>query len=121
MYLEERSFEQVESLVLNDHLDLNELLVKATLPNLSHFKMLKEEPAKYYRLLVEINSKLEKYNLHFGYRVANEIAAFMLNVQKYCQGNEEKLDPASDLQINQKILPKFNGNIAKLQILLGGV
>ena len=115
VYLEERSFEQVESLVLNDHLDLNELLVKATLPNLSHFKMLKEELAKYYRLLVEINSKLEKYNLHFGYRVANEIAAFMLNVQKYCQGNEEKLDLAFDLQINQKILPKFNGNIAKLQ------
>ncbi len=103
-------------MVIQDGLDLNGLLVHGELPGLAHFSAFKEGLNSYYELLVKINARLAKYNMHFGYRVANEIAAFLLNVSRHCQENETFLDLAFDLQINQKILPpKFNGNITKLQ------
>jgi len=64
----------------------------------------------------EINSVhriLEDYNLHFGYRVANEMACYLENAEKLVGKNS--LNIALDLQILQKILPKFHGSKQKLE------
>ena len=50
-----------------------------------------------------IHHTLKPCHMHFGYRVANEIAAFMLNAQKFCIGGDEILPFAFDLQVMQKI------------------
>ncbi|HBC29709.1 MAG TPA: hypothetical protein DC024_00475 [Clostridiales bacterium] len=104
-------------LILQEGLDQNELLINSVLPYLEHFRELQrdEKLRPYYDLLVEFNTQLRRYNLHFGYRVVNEISVFLLNVKEYCRPEEKTLEIAFDLQIKQKILPKFHGNIAKLQ------
>ena len=58
---------------------------------------------------------LKKYNLHFGYRTISDMSLYIANSLKYI-----KIDPAVelasfDIQVLQKILPKFYGNYAKLQ------
>ncbi|MCL6557326.1 MAG: AAA family ATPase [Firmicutes bacterium] len=115
VYLEGPEVEESVALVIKDNLDLNELLINSKLPSWEHLKTLQEKFKSYYDLLVDINRQLCRYNLHFGYRVANEISAFLLNVVQYCRQEEKGLETAFDLQIMQKILPKFHGNITKLQ------
>ncbi|MEA4883280.1 MAG: hypothetical protein VB144_06435 [Clostridia bacterium] len=68
-----------------------------------------------FELLLSIHEALRPYHLHFGYRVAYEIAAFMLNVRQFCVGGDEVLPFAFDLQVMQKILPKMHGNAAQLR------
>jgi 5-methylcytosine-specific restriction endonuclease McrBC GTP-binding regulatory subunit McrB len=60
-----------------------------------------------------INAILADYHLHFGYRVANEIALYMKNAQELT-GNEN-INTSLDLQILQKVLPKFHGSRQKLE------
>jgi 5-methylcytosine-specific restriction endonuclease McrBC GTP-binding regulatory subunit McrB len=61
----------------------------------------------------DISDILKQYNLHFGYRVANELGRFvnlaLQEVDKSC------LDDAFDIQVLQKILPKMHGTRAKLE------
>lgn len=71
-------------------------------------------PEQFTQLLT-VHAALRPYNMHFGYRVANEIASFMLNAQRYCVDTDVLLSAALDLQILQKILPKLHGNVAQLQ------
>jgi 5-methylcytosine-specific restriction endonuclease McrBC GTP-binding regulatory subunit McrB len=56
---------------------------------------------------------LRQYHLHFGYRVINEIAHFISHAHELIQGFE--LVEAMDIQILQKILPKFHGTQGKLE------
>jgi 5-methylcytosine-specific restriction endonuclease McrBC GTP-binding regulatory subunit McrB len=62
---------------------------------------------------------LKKYNLHFGYRVANELSRFINLAEKELANFE--LDDALDIQILQKILPKLHGTRAKLEEPLGSL
>jgi 5-methylcytosine-specific restriction enzyme B len=55
---------------------------------------------------------LHQYHLHFGYRVINEIAHFICNAHDLIQNFN--LEAAMDIQILQKILPKFHGTQGKL-------
>ena len=58
---------------------------------------------------------LKKYNLHFGYRTISEMSHYIANSLKYIK-NDPAVELASfDIQVLQKILPKFYGNYAKLQ------
>lgn len=68
-----------------------------------------------YRQLLAVHAALQPYHMHFGYRVANEIAAFMLNAKHFCVANDTLLAVAFDLQVMQKVLPKLHGNAAQLQ------
>jgi 5-methylcytosine-specific restriction enzyme B len=61
----------------------------------------------------ELLDLLKEYNLHFGYRVVNEMARFIWTSQEKIQ--HSNLNTAMDIQILQKILPKFHGTQAKLQ------
>jgi 5-methylcytosine-specific restriction enzyme B len=54
-----------------------------------------------------------EYNLHFGYRVVNEISRFLLNAEKRVESYT--FEEAFDIQILQKILPKYHGTQAKLK------
>ncbi len=59
--------------------------------------------------LKNIHSILEVENMHFGYRVFSEIGYYMKNAKELVVDGEEITNIALDLQILQKILPKFNG------------
>ena len=63
--------------------------------------------------LIHIFSVLKKYNMHFGYRVMNEIARYMCNVYDTTSYPNKSII-ALDNQILQKILPKFYGSYDKL-------
>jgi 5-methylcytosine-specific restriction endonuclease McrBC GTP-binding regulatory subunit McrB len=72
------------------------------------------ELAPYRDQLVRLNQLLKPFEMHFGYRVADEVLLYLWNAQ-------ELNDPAFDLevafdhQIYQKVLPKFHGSQAKLR------
>lgn len=74
--------------------------------------ILKEEPSV-HEYLSQISGILQLYNLHFGYRVVNEISRYILNAHEMVQNFD--LEEAIDIQILQKILPKFHGTQAKLE------
>ena len=59
---------------------------------------------------------LEKYHLHFGFRVVNEISRFVWLALE----TELSLDKHTilDIQFLQKVLPKLHGTRAKLEIPL---
>jgi hypothetical protein len=60
-----------------------------------------------------IHSLMAEFNLHFGYRVANEIARYLALTKEFV--GEDQLDFALDLQVLQKVLPKLSGSRAKLE------
>ena len=63
--------------------------------------------------LDELLNILRQYHLHFGYRVINEIAHFIRNAHELIQNFDIK--EVIDIQILQKILPKFHGTQGKLE------
>jgi 5-methylcytosine-specific restriction endonuclease McrBC GTP-binding regulatory subunit McrB len=60
----------------------------------------------------DVHNILKNKNLHFGYRVANEFARF-INLSDELVGKDHR-NEAIDIQILQKILPKFHGTKVKL-------
>ena len=81
-----------------------------------YISILKTTPETKVHLL-EISGILHPYNLHFGYRVVNEISRYIRNAYEMVQ--DFNLEEALDIQILQKILPKFHGTQAKLEEPLG--
>ncbi len=65
------------------------------------------------KLLNEVNSILKKYNLHFGYRVFDEIIMFLYNSRNSVM--KMNTDEALDIAMKMKLLPKFNGTRQKLE------
>lgn len=57
---------------------------------------------------------LQPCNLHFGYRVINEMALYINHTRQYVGHSEEIIQDAIDIQLLQKVLPKFNGAFGKL-------
>lgn len=70
-------------------------------------------PAEYADRLRALHGLMTGYNLHFGYRVANEIARYMNLAAEFV--GPDGLETAYDLQVLQKILPKLSGSRAKLE------
>jgi len=62
---------------------------------------------------------LKEYNLHFGYRVVNEISRFVRTAHDMV--HMFNMDDAMDVQFLQKVLPKFHGTQAKLAEPLAAV
>jgi energy-coupling factor transporter ATP-binding protein EcfA2 len=89
--------------------------VKEALQNLDDKKKKKE--------LEELNGTLQPYDLHFGYRVLDEIALFVQNatqapddvVGKLDEKEEMAKDRALDYAVLMKVLPKFHGPRQKLE------
>lgn len=74
----------------------------------------KKSPDLYKECVSHLLNILQPYNLHFGYRVINEMASFINNSIKYIDDSEAVILDAIDIQISQKVLPKFNGSFGKL-------
>ena len=69
--------------------------------------------------LKDLNALLKPFNLHFGYRVVDEIMLFF-DAAKKAEGNKiVKFENGDyeilDLAVMMKVLPKFHGNAAKLR------
>jgi len=73
-----------------------------------------EENKKFIEKLEEINQILKRYNLHFGYRVFDEIMMFLYNCQN-SQYQFKNLEEAFDLALKMKVLPKFHGTRQRLE------
>jgi len=84
---------------------------KSTLANREHYR---DAPVKVKSVLKELLEILRQYNLHFGYRVINEFSHFVLNCTNFIGSSDNTISQAIDIQIIQKILPKFNGSFNKL-------
>jgi predicted component of viral defense system (DUF524 family) len=71
-------------------------------------------PQRYKDVVNDILGILQPYNLHFGYRVINEMALFIKNSVLHVGNEEIIIADAIDIQIAQKVLPKFSGAFGKL-------
>ena len=70
--------------------------------------------APYRDRLITLVNLLRPYNMHFGYRVVDEVLLYLWNAEALADPSFG-LDTAFDHQLCQKILPKFHGSQAKLQ------
>ncbi|WP_245608252.1 McrB family protein [Thermococcus guaymasensis] len=73
---------------------------------------------KYWEILKQLNKALEPYDLHFGYRVVDEIALFFQSAKESQDKGIvefEADDEIFDLALLMKVLPKFHGNRKKLE------
>ncbi len=73
------------------------------------YEQTKEDVDIFFKEMLDI---LSPYNLHFGYRVINEISRFVINAKEEIA--KLNIDDVLDIQMLQKILPKFHGSQAKL-------
>ncbi len=86
---------------------------KIDIPNTENAKYFMNIYSDGFKDILKIFDILRGFNMHFGYRTMNEISLYISNVNKYTQA-EDKLQIAVDLQVLQKILPKFHGSFEKL-------
>lgn len=66
-------------------------------------------------ILSEVNSILKEHHLHFGYRVANEVARYINQVYVHVGTDDTVINQALDFQFIQKVFPKLNGTYAVLE------
>lgn len=59
--------------------------------------------------LQDLNQKLQPFNMHFGYRVFDEIMMFLKNSE------DNGIESAFDQAVLMKVLPKFHGSRGKLE------
>lgn len=71
-------------------------------------------PSEFKLMTTNLLNILNEYNLHFGYRVINEMGLFMNNVITYVGESDEIIQKGIDSQISQKVLPKLSGAFGKL-------
>jgi len=83
-----------------------------TVPAKFYYELLSDEIKSF---LVALNSILKNHNLHFGYRVANEIALYLHNTKQFISEDSKILTQAIDFQLIQKVFPKLNGDYATLE------
>jgi len=81
---------------------------------LADYRKLEELFGNAENALVQLLERLEPYNLHFGYRVANEIGRFVALASDLLGVNFD-IATAIDIEILQKILPKFHGTASKVE------
>jgi len=63
--------------------------------------------------LQELNRHLRVYDMHFGYRVFDEIVSFLEAAEQ--SGSFDDLAQALDAAVLMKVLPKFHGSRGKLE------
>ncbi len=72
--------------------------------------------------LQSLNNLLKSHDMHFGYRVFDEIVTFLSAAeQNEMFAHEEGDDPALDAAVLMKVLPKFHGSRGKLEAPLRAV
>lgn len=84
----------------------------------AHWEDLQDRYSGISDRIQRIHELLQGTGHHFGYRVAFEMAAYILNAARYVGDTEETLKTALDLQISQKVLPKFHGTVNQIELPL---
>nr|WP_297093195.1 AAA family ATPase [Thermococcus sp.] len=72
----------------------------------------------YWQILIRLNALLKPYDMHFGYRVVDEIALFFKSAKESEEAGIVKFkndNEIFDLALLMKILPKFHGNRKRLE------
>ena len=103
-------------LMLKDADDRNALLpleVEVTFSSKADYSAALKITPELHNYLDELLNILRQYHLHFGYRVINEIAHYIRHAHELIR--DFNLEEAMDIQILQKILPKFHGTQGKLE------
>ncbi|MGN2250332.1 hypothetical protein ACFWZ1_09680 [Frateuria sp. GZRe14] len=98
-------------------------LPKFQLPSAGDYESMPEET---HRHLKNINGILEGARLHFGYRSAAEMARFMAIYNDFlpelvAPSEDKEWMRALDIALLQKVLPRLQGNRAKLEGALVGL
>lgn len=75
----------------------------------------KESVSAELEKLIEINKLLQKADLHFAYRVRDEIAFYLVLNKKYELMDEQT---AFDFQLVQKVLPRIHGSSERINKVL---
>jgi len=84
-------------------------------PRLNDWKSFEQlESGAVHTILLDLNDILTPYTRHFGYRVANEIAAFVCLAAQHTDGTTDSIWAALDIAILEKVLPKFHGTQEEL-------
>jgi 5-methylcytosine-specific restriction enzyme B len=81
------------------------------------YQACKDDCPEVVQALVELSDLLKEFNMHFGYRVINEVCRFARLAKSHVAPFDQVT--ALDIQVVQKILPKFHGTQAKLEEPLG--
>lgn len=69
-----------------------------------------QEHAAFTEPLADVHTILQRFDRHFGYRVVDEISAFVGHaLDKIGADSDETVRTAFDLQLCQKVLPKLTG------------
>lgn len=82
-------------------------------PSIGDFEQAARTNPRFKLVLADLLALLKRYHLHFGYRVINEISRFLLHAETSLE--RYVFEDTFDIQMLQKILPKFHGTQAKLQ------
>jgi 5-methylcytosine-specific restriction protein B len=79
-------------------------------------KWIKEKEKEIFEELKELNQILQPYDLHFGYRVLDEISLFIkYATDSPAEVGKLKKEQALDFAVLMKVLPKFHGPRQKLE------
>ncbi len=73
-----------------------------------------KKTSDFLQVMEELKTRLYPHHLHFGYRVAQEMARFV-NLSREYIDEAQSLQAALDIQLLQKVLPKFHGTQGKLE------
>ena len=71
--------------------------------------------------VIDLQALLQEEDRPFGYRVAVEIARFVVLANEQTDGSEDSLWAALDLALLEKILPKFHGTQQELEPVLSRI
>lgn len=75
----------------------------------------KESIKSEMKMLIDVNHILEKADLHFAYRVRDEVAFYLILNKKHKLIDDEV---AFDFQLVQKVLPRIHGSSERVQKVL---
>jgi hypothetical protein len=89
---------------------------KPTVADWSRFGELLDGRLK--QVVLDLHKLLSDEDRHFGYRVANEIARFVVLASEQTDSTEQDLWTALDLAVLEKVLPKFHGTQQELESVL---
>lgn len=77
-------------------------------------KLLDDHP-EFRDRLQSLCELLEPYEMHFGYRVFDEVVTFLVHAHRNGLFGSKGLDDAFDAAVLMKVLPKFHGSRTKLE------
>ncbi len=93
----------------------NSFLATSFIESIDLSKENKDSIIKEMDILIEVNKILEKADLHFAYRVRDEVAFYLILNKEFDLMNA---NTAMDFQLVQKVLPRIHGSSERVQEVL---